>query len=100
MGDGRETRVDIAGLLKSGQALGAISEDLGMSHHRIEGLRSKNLGSRRIDAALNQFADHWQYGWGVMKDKLKETSAQLSAAADQYEAIESTLARGFMGPMA
>ncbi|GEM_PF-3106451 len=100
MGDGRETQVDIAGLLKSGRALGAIAEDLGMSHHRIEGLRSKDLGSRRIDAALNQFADHWKYGWGVMEEKLKETSAKLTAAASQYEAIESTLARGFMGPIA
>jgi hypothetical protein len=100
MGDGRETRVDIAGLLKSAQALGAISEDLGMSFHRIEGLRSNALGSRRLDTALNQFADHWKYGWGVMEQKLKETSAQLAAAARQYEAVESTLARGFMGPMA
>jgi hypothetical protein len=99
MGDGRETRVDIAGLVKSAQALGAICEDLGMSFHRIEGLSSKALGSRRIDGALNQFAGHWKYGWGVMEQKLKETSTQLHAAARQYEAVESTLARAFMGPM-
>src|SRR5687767_11788813 len=97
MPDGRETRVDIAALMRSGHTLSAIAEDLDMSFHRIEGLRSRALGSRRIDGALNHFADHWKYGWGVMEDKLKATGAQLTAAAREYEAAEAALAQTFTG---
>ena len=94
---GQQTRVDIAALVRSGHTLSVIAEDLDMSFHRIEGLRSRALGSRRMDSALNHFADHWKYGWGVMEEKLRATGAQLTAAARQYEAVEAALAHNFTG---
>jgi hypothetical protein len=98
MGNGRETRVELASLMRSGQMLGAVAEDLGFSFQRIEGLRSRALGSRRIDGALNHFADHWKFGWGVMEEKLKATGAQLAAAARQYEEVEAAMAQTFLPP--
>ena len=96
----RTVTVDIAGLARSSQMLHAIAEDLGMSHHRIEGLRSRSLGSRTIDNALNDFADHWNYGWNQMKTKLEETSSLLRSTVDGYRSTEAAIAHGFEGPQA
>lgn len=90
--------VDAGALLESSRMLLAVSEDLRLSFHRIEGLRSRTLGSRRIDGALNHFADHWKYGWGVMETKLKEDGTALGAAATQYHEVEGAIAQAFMAP--
>ena len=96
----RAITVDIASLARSSQMLHAIAEDLAMSHHRIEGLRSRSLGSKNIDNALNDFADHWNFGWNQMKAKLEESSSLLKRTVDGYRSTEAAIAHGFGGPQA
>lgn len=78
-------------LIRSGQTLKAIAEDLRSAHHRVEGLRSAQLGSRRIDSALNHFADHWQYGMRRMVERVDMTGEALLAAGQQYEGVDAAI---------
>ncbi len=78
-------------LIKSGHQLKAIAQDLGFAHHRVEGLRSRQLGSRAIDSALNHFADHWKYGMHKMVEKVEMTGEALLSAGHQYAAVEAAV---------
>lgn len=79
-------------LIRSGNQLKAIAEDLRLAHRRVEGLRSAQLGSKTIDSALNHFADHWKYGMNRMVDKVDMTGEALLAAGRQYAGVEASLA--------
>jgi len=78
-------------LIDSGQQLKAIAADLGFAHHRIEGLRSRQLGSKSIDSALNDFADHWNYGMKRLVKKVDMTGEAILAAGQRYAAVEGAL---------
>lgn len=78
-------------LIQSGQQLKAIAQDLQFAHRRVEGLRSAQLGSRRIDSALNHFADHWQYGMRRMVERVDMTGEALLAAGQQYAGVDSSI---------
>ena len=79
-------------LIKSGQQLKAIAQDLQFAHHRVEGLRSAQLGSKRIDSALNHFADHWKYGMNKMVEKVDMTGQALLSAGERYAAVDASIA--------
>lgn len=79
-------------LIQSGNQLKAIAQDLQFAHHRVEGLRSAQLGAKRIDSALNHFADHWKYGMGKMVEKVGMTGEALLSAGQTYTAVDSSIA--------
>ena len=81
-------------LIDSGQQLKAIAEDLRHAHDRVKDLSSAQLGSRRIDSALNTFADHWRYGMNKMVSKVDMTGEALLAAGRQYAAADESVAAG------
>ena len=85
-------------LIRSGHQLQAIAEDLRHAHHRVEGLRSKQLGSKTIDSALNHFADHWKYGMNKMVEKVDMTGAALLAAGEQYAGVDAAIGAVLGGP--
>ena len=85
-------------LIGSGQQLKAIAEDLGSAHHRVEGLRSSQLGSKSIDSALNHFADHWSYGMHRMVKKVDMTGEALLVAGRGYAGLESDLSEPWNSP--
>ncbi len=57
-----------------------MAEDLRVAHRRVEGLRSRDLGSRTVDQALNHFADHWDYGMARMVKSVEWTAEALRSA--------------------
>lgn len=79
-------------LIQSGQQLTVIAQDLRVAHRRVEGLRSAQIGSRRIDSALNHFADHWQYGMRRMVERVEMTGEALRSAGEQYAVVDRTIA--------
>jgi sRNA-binding protein len=79
-------------LTQSGHQLKVIAQDLQSAHRRVESLRSAQLGSRRIDSALNHFADHWQYGMRRMVERVDMTGEALLSAGQQYVAVDKTIA--------
>jgi len=79
-------------LIDSGQQLKAIADDLRHAHDRVKDLRSKQVGSKRIDSALNAFADHWNYGMNKMVGKVDMTGEALLAAGQQYAAVDGAVA--------
>ena len=81
-------------LINSGQTLKAIAEDLHHAHDRVKNLRSSELGSKRIDSALNSFADHWNYGMNTMVSKVDMTGEALLSAGRQYAAVDGSVASG------
>lgn len=81
-------------LIQSGQTLKAIAEDLHHAHDRVKGLRSHELGSKRIDSALNSFADHWNYGMNTMVSKVDMTGEALLSAGRQYAGVDASVASG------
>jgi hypothetical protein len=93
-------RIDVTPeeLIKSGHQLKAIAQDLGFAHHRVEGLRSRQLGSKTIDSALNHFADHWKYGMNKMVEKVDMTGEALLSAGQQYAAVEAAIAAASGSP--
>jgi len=74
---------------------GAVVEH-GIAHrlelHRVEGLRSSQLGSKSIDSALNHFADHWHYGMNKMVKKVDMTGEALLAAGQRYTDVDAKIA--------
>ena len=84
-------------LIRSGQTLKAVAEDLRLAHHRIEGLRRSQLGSKSIDSALNHFADEWKYGMNKIVEKVDMTGEAILSAGEQYAAVESAVSRGARG---
>jgi hypothetical protein len=85
-------------LIRSGNQLKAIAEDLRLAHQRVEGLRSSQLGSKAIDSALNHFADHWKYGMNKMVEKVDMTGEALLAAGRQYAGVEADIAAAVGSP--
>jgi uncharacterized protein YukE len=81
-------------LIDSGQQLKVIAEDLRHAHNRVKDLRSSQLGSKRIDSALNTFADHWNYGMNKMVTKVDMTGEALLSAGRQYAAVDESVASG------
>jgi uncharacterized protein YukE len=81
-------------LIDSGQQLKVIAEDLRHAHNRVKDIRSAQLGSKRIDSALNAFADHWNYGMNKMVTKVDMTGEALLAAGRQYAAVDASVASG------
>ena len=79
-------------LIHSGQTLKAIAEDLRSAHHRVEGLRSAQLGSKAIDSALNHFANEWKYGMHKIVEKVDMTGEALLAAGQQYAGVDTSVA--------
>ena len=90
--------VDPRVLFENGRVLHALEEDLGYAHHRVEGLRSHDLGSRSLDGALNHFADHWEYGMNRMRARVKATGDALIVAARTYEQVDGLVATVIPGP--
>jgi hypothetical protein len=84
-------------LIRSGETLKAIADDLRLAHHRLEGLRRDQLGSRSIDSALDHFADEWKYGMKTLVEKVDMTGEALLSAGQAYVAVESAVARGARG---
>jgi hypothetical protein len=85
-------------LIRSGNQLKAIAEDLRLAHRRVESLRSSHLGSKTIDSALNHFADHWKYGMNRMVEKVDMTGEALLAAGRQYAGVEAGIAAAVGSP--
>ncbi len=85
-------------LIRSGNQLKAIAEDLRLAHKRVEGLRSSQLGSKTIDSALNHFADHWKYGMSKMVEKVDMTGEALLAAGRQSAGVEARIAAAVGSP--
>lgn len=81
-------------LIGSGQQLKVIAEDLRHAHNRVKDLRSAQLGSKRIDSALNAFADHWNYGMNKIVSKVDMTGEALLSAGRQYAAADESVAAG------
>lgn len=81
-------------LINSGQQLKAIAEDMRYAHDRVKDLRSSQLGSKRIDSALNSFADHWNYGMNTMVSKVDMTGEALLSAGRQYAGVDAAVAAG------
>jgi uncharacterized protein YukE len=81
-------------LIDSGQQLKAIAEDLRYAHDRVKDLRSSQLGSKRIDSALNSFADHWNFGMNTMVSKVDMTGEALLSAGQQYAGVDAAVAAG------
>jgi hypothetical protein len=81
-------------LIDSGQQLKAIAEDLRFAHDRVKDLRSKELGSKRIDSALNSFADHWNFGMNTKVSKVDMTGEALLSAGRQYAGVDAAVAAG------
>jgi hypothetical protein len=79
-------------LIDSGQQLKAIGQDLQFAHHRVEGLRSSQIGSKSIDSSLNQFADHWNYGMHRLVKKVDMTGEALLVAGQRYADLEAHIA--------
>lgn len=84
-------------IFDSARQLRAIAEDLRDAHRRVEGLRSRDLGSRALDGALNRFADHWDYGMSRMVTSVEWTAEALSSAAATYGDAEAALGSAFRG---
>ena len=84
-------------LIRSGQTLKAIAEDLRMAHHRVESLRSAQLGSKAIDSALNHFADEWKFGMNKIVEKVDMTGEALLSAGQQYAGVDSAVAEATRG---
>jgi hypothetical protein len=85
-------------LIRSGNQLKAIAEDLRLAHRRVESLRSSQLGSKTIDSALNHFADHWKYGMNKMVEKVDMTGEALLAAGRQYAGVDANIAAAVGSP--
>ena len=79
-------------LIQSGNQLKAIAQDLQFAHHRVEGLRSAQLGSKAVDSALNHFANHWKYGMNKMVEKVAMTGEALLSAGQTYAAVDASIA--------
>ncbi|MCI0688801.1 MAG: hypothetical protein L0Y54_16420 [Sporichthyaceae bacterium] len=86
--------VDAVELIAIGRQLAGVRDDLHGAHRRIEQLRARALGSDVVDDALNEFADHWRFGLGRMRDRAGFVSEALSAAGRSYLEVESELAAG------
>ncbi len=82
---------------RSAEQLRLIAADLRHAHRRVESLRSRDLGSRSIDGALNRFADHWDYGMAKMVKSVEWTAEALSSAAATYGDTEAALSSAFRG---
>ncbi len=92
---GEQLRVTPSALVRSGNELGVIAEDLQLAHHRVENLRSWQIGATNIDAALNHLADHWRYGMSKMVESVRFTGEALVAAGRTYGDVEIKLADVF-----
>ena len=84
-------------LIRSGQTLKAIAEDLRAAHHRVEGLRSAQLGSKPIDSALNHFANEWKYGMSKIVEKVDMTGEALLSDGQQYAGVDTAVAQAASG---
>jgi hypothetical protein len=80
-------------LIRSGQTLKAIAEDLRSAHHRVEALRSAQLGSKSIDSALNHFANEWKYGMHKIVEKVDMTGEAILSAGQQYAGVDTAVAQ-------
>jgi len=86
--------VDPAELIQLGRLFGTVSDELSRLHARVGGLRARALGSDVIDDALNEFADHWRFGLGRMRDRAGFVGAALTAAGRGYQEVDAQLADG------
>lgn len=84
-------------LFRSKRELQTVAEDLRVAHRRVEGLRSRDLGSRAIDQALNHFADHWDYGMTRMVKSVEWTAEALRSAGQTYGDAEAAIDSGLRG---
>ena len=84
-------------LFRSERELQTVAEDLRAAHRRVEGLRSRDLGSRAVDQALNHFADHWDYGMARMVKSVEWTAEALRSAGQTYGDAEAAIDSGLRG---
>jgi hypothetical protein len=87
-------RVDAAELIELGRLFGIVRDELGRLHGCVGGLRARTLGSDVIDDALNEFADHWRFGLGRMRDRAGFAGEALTAAGRGYQEVDAQLAAG------
>ena len=86
--------VDAAELIELGLLFGTVRDELSRLHGRVGGLRARTLGSDVIDDALNEFADHWRFGLGRMRDRAGFVGEALTAAGRGYQEVDAQLAAG------
>jgi hypothetical protein len=84
--------VDPGRLLLDAKTLDAIAADLKFAHHRLDRLRTSDIGASNVTRALHHFADEWDYGMGRMVESVRFTAEALRVAGQQYTETESTLA--------
>jgi hypothetical protein len=83
--------VDPGELLRHAETLDAVAADLRFAHHRLDGLRTGDIGASNVTRALHRFADEWDYGMGRMVESVKFTAEALRVAGQGYSETESTL---------
>lgn len=84
-------------IFRTSQELRTVAEDLRLAHRRVEGLRSRDLGSRVMDQALNHFTDHWNYGMARMVTSVEWTAEALRSAGQTYGDAEAAIDSAFRG---
>jgi Family of unknown function (DUF6507) len=86
--------VDADELLAVGRLLDAVRDELSRLHGQIDNLRAHTLGCDPVSDALNDFADHWRFGLGRMRDRAGFVAAALAAAGRAYQTVDAQLAAG------
>lgn len=86
--------VDADELLAIGRLLDAARDELSRLHGQIGELRAHTLGCDPVSDALNDFADHWRFGVGRMRDQAGFVAAALTSAGRAYQALDADLAAG------
>jgi hypothetical protein len=86
--------VDADELLAVGRLLDAVRDELSRLHGQIDNLRAHTLGCDPVSDALNDFADHWRFGLGRMRDRAGFVVAALTAAGRAYQTVDAQLAAG------
>jgi len=86
--------VDANELFAIGQLLDAVRDELSRLHGQIGELRAHTLGCDLVSDALNDFADHWRFGLGRMRDRSGFVAEALTSAGRAYQMLDAELAAG------
>lgn len=86
--------VDADELIAVARLLATVRDELGELHGRVDGVRGHGLGSSAVAGALDDFADHWRFGLGRIRDRAAFVAAALDAAGCAYREFDAALAAG------
>lgn len=87
--------VDVSVLDRLRGALGGAAEDLGDLGRQLARASARQLGSRSLDEAAEEFFERWRYGTEQLGEAADVVAQQVDEALRVYRAADGRLAEVF-----